>query len=148
RTRAIPRQRRETQDGAAEIGPHRRGRRADAHRPVVPEDGRLGQDRPAGGRQRRGEILPRTLDQHLQPLAGEHPGLVHIAPALVGPPDSRLVRRGGKYLRRTDGRRGAEESERQDTYPRPGCAGHLVLVAAGTVFVAWLAGQDAGPRAL
>ena len=28
------------------------------------------------------------LGQHLQPVAQQHPGLVHFAPAVVGPPDS------------------------------------------------------------
>ena len=86
-------------DGAA-LRAHRRGGRADAHRPVV-----RGDVKPAGGHAapgqvdragrargrgaRRGEVLPRALGQHLQPVAGEHPGLVHLAPALVGSPDSR-----------------------------------------------------------
>ena len=50
--------------------------------------------------QRRREVLSRALDHDLQPLAGEHPGLVHLAPALVGPPDPGLVRRGRQHLRR------------------------------------------------
>ena len=51
---------------------------------------------------RGGEIkfVPGELDQHLQPVAEEHPGLVHLAPALVGPPDPGVVRRGRQDLRR------------------------------------------------
>src|SRR5690606_41228638 len=44
-------------------------------------------------------ICPRQLDQHLPPLDGEHPGLVHQPPALVGPPHPGLVRRGRQCLR-------------------------------------------------
>jgi valyl-tRNA synthetase len=32
------------------------------------------------------------LGEHLFPLDGKHPTLVHLAPAMVGPPDPRLVR--------------------------------------------------------
>ena len=37
--------------------------------------------------------MPEQLGQHLQPVDEQHPGLVHLAPALVGPPDPGLVRR-------------------------------------------------------
>ena len=51
----------------------------------------------------RSEVLPRALDDDLQPVAGEHPGLVHLAPAVVGPPDSGLVRRQGNiYVARSE----------------------------------------------
>ena len=39
------------------------------------------------------KLRSRALGQHLQPVDEEHPGLVHLAPALVGPPDPGLVRR-------------------------------------------------------
>ena len=39
------------------------------------------------------KFVPEQLGQHLQPVDEEHPGLVHLAPAVVGPPDSGLVRR-------------------------------------------------------
>ena len=90
------------QAARAALGPHRRDRRADAHRPVVRE--RWRQASPATPARRggkgRGEVLPRALDQDLQPVAREHPGLVHLAPALVGPPDPGLVRRRREHLRR------------------------------------------------
>ena len=105
-------------DGPA-LRPHRRGRRADAHRPVVRRDVQararghalpraVDRRRRARRRDRRpGEVLPRELGQHLQPVAHEHPGLVHLAPALVGPPDPGLVRRRRPDLRRARrGRRG------------------------------------------
>jgi valyl-tRNA synthetase len=42
-----------------------------------------------GGRDRRGEVLSGAVDQHLQPVDAQHPGLVHLAPALVGDTRSR-----------------------------------------------------------
>src|SRR5439155_2309487 len=36
---------------------------------------------------------PEELDEDLLPLDGQHPSLVHLAPALVGSPDPRLVLR-------------------------------------------------------
>ena len=39
------------------------------------------------------QVRARELGQHLQPVDEQHPGLVHQPPALVGPPDSGLVRR-------------------------------------------------------
>lgn len=52
----------------------------------------------------------RAVGQHLQPVAQQHPGLVHLAPVVVGPPDPGVVRRGRQRLRRPH-RRGS---------PRPG----------------------------
>jgi valyl-tRNA synthetase len=59
--------------------------------------------RPEGHRRRglgRSAVRARELGQHLQPVDEQHPGLVHLAPAVVGPPDSGLVRRRRQYLRR------------------------------------------------
>ena len=65
---------------------------------------------PPGG---AGAPLPR--------LAGEHPALVHLAPALVGPPDPRLVPRRGDVRRRRAARgRGLGAGPRR--------ARHVVLV--------------------
>ena len=99
--------------------------------------------------ERRREVLPRALDLDLQPLAGEHPGLVHLAPALVGPPDPGLVRRRGKCLRRAHGRGSAAQKRKghkAKLQARRRRARHLVLLAAGAVHLARLAGEDAGPR--
>jgi valyl-tRNA synthetase len=49
--------------------------------------------RPRTGGERQRQVRAAELDQHLPPLAGQHPGLVHLAPALVGPPHPGLVRR-------------------------------------------------------
>ena len=54
---------------------------------------------------RRGELRARELGQHLQPVDEQHPGLVHLAPAVVGPPDPGLVRRGRQRLRGAQARR-------------------------------------------
>ena len=71
--------------------------------------------RPGSGRQRRREVRPRALALDVPPLARQHPGLVHLAPALVGPPDSGVVRRGRQHLRRAQ--RGGRA--------RAGCAARL-----------------------
>ena len=46
-----------------------------------------------GGALRSGEVHPRTVQQALLQLDGEHPGLVHLPPALVGPSDPRILLR-------------------------------------------------------
>ena len=84
----------------------RRDRRADALGPVVRAHGRHGEGGPRGGREGRHALRARGVDQDLRPVAGEHPGLVHLAPALVGPPDSRVVRRRRHALRGAHVRRG------------------------------------------
>ena len=57
------------------------------------------------------DVRAEELGEDLFRLDGEHPALVHLAPALVGPSDSGLVRAGRQGLRRRDrgrgGRRGA-----------------------------------------
>jgi valyl-tRNA synthetase len=49
---------------------------------------------------RRNQVLSGKLGQYLQPVAEQHPGLVHLAPVVVGPPDSGVVRRQWRSLRR------------------------------------------------
>ena len=67
---------------------------------VVPVDEALCRHRPAARDERRAEVLSHEIQEHLQELAGEHPGLVHLAPAVVGTPHSRLLLwRGRKRLR-------------------------------------------------
>ena len=43
--------------------------------------------------ERADEVRARVVDQHLLRLDAEHPRLVHHPPAVVGPPDPRVVRR-------------------------------------------------------
>ena len=65
-------------------------------------------------------VRARAMGQHLQPVDAQHPGLVHLAPALVGPPDSGLVR----HRRRTVRRR-ATRRKRARARSRLGYAGAL-----------------------
>jgi valyl-tRNA synthetase len=69
---------------------------------------------------RRDQVLPGKLGQYLQPVAEQHPGLVHLAPAVVGPPDSGVVRRQRRGLRRP--RRGRSPRRKAD---KAGYAGTL-----------------------
>ena len=57
-------------------------------------------------------FVPAELDQHLPPLDGEHPGLVHQPPALVGPSHPGLVRRARQRLRRPRRSRSARDATR------------------------------------
>ena len=101
-----------------------------------------------GRAQRQDQIHPEELGEDLFRLDGEHPALVHLAPALVGPPDSGVVRAGRQGVRRADrgrsagGRRQALRKE-DDAHARRGRARHLVLLRAVAVLDARLAGQDA-----
>ena len=94
----------------------------------------------------RSEILSRALGDHLQPVARKYPGLVHLAPVVVGPPDSGVVRRQRQHHRRAQRGRGAQPRDRDGLYrqfeTRPGRARHLVFVRAGAVHFARLAGRD------
>ena len=148
-SREPPRLRKAVQAARAALRPHRRHRRADAERPVVRENGEPRPGRAGCGRARRGEIHSGALDGDLQPLAEEHQGLADLAPALVGPPDTGLVRRRGQGLRRQDGSRGAPEARDQGLLAtRSGRARHLVLVPTRAVQLARLARPDARPRGL
>ena len=137
--------------GAA-LRAHRPDRRADADRPVVRRDeqARRATAESIAGKairaveQRRGEFVPRAVGQHLQPVDEQHPGLVHLAPALVGPPDPGLVRQRRRAVRRP--RRSARRAQRAAAAgyggradARRGRARHLVLVGAGAVLDARLA---------
>ena len=56
------------------------------------------------GRRREGLVRSRRVAVDVPALDQQHPGLVHLAAALVGPPDPGLVRRGGQHLRRAEPR--------------------------------------------
>ena len=148
-----------------EVRPDGRGGRADADRPVVRRDveARALRDavpgqvdrrgRAGGGRAGRGEVRTGQLGEHLQPVARQHPGLVHLAPALVGPPDPRLVRRRRPDLRRPRRSRGGRTGPRRRAHrhanPGPGRARHLVLVRARVPLHARLArAAGRGPAGL
>ena len=74
----------------------------------------------------RVQIHPEGQNRALRGVDGEHPALVHLAPALVGPPDPRLVPR-----RRDLRRHGAAGGRRLGARPRR--ARHLVLERAVAV---------------
>ena len=59
----------------------------------------LAQPAIAGGARGPHRVRAEALGSDLFRLDGEHPALVHLAPALVGPPDSGLVRLGARRRR-------------------------------------------------
>ena len=76
-----------------------------------------------GARRRPPRARPGLVGEDLGALAGEHPPLVHLAPALVGAPDPGLVRRGGQLLRRPHARRGGGAGRAPTGSPRtPTCS--------------------------
>src|SRR4029078_8448686 len=86
-------------------------------------------------------------------LYGKHPAMVHLAPALVGPPDSGLVRAGRQGLRRADGSRSAGGGRQalrkeENTYARRRRPRHMVLFGAVAVLHARLAQQHRRAEAL
>ena len=117
--------------------PRRRDRAVHAQRPVLAPLGRAdraahlaavvhadGRARRAGdrGRARRAHPdPPRVAVAPLHRLAGEHPPVVHLAPAVVGPPDPRLVPRRGRGLLR------ARAAGGRRLGARPRRARHVVL---------------------
>ena len=152
--------------------PLQRGHRAVADRPMVrrrQDAGRAGARRGARGQD---PVRAEELGEDLFRLAGEHPAVVRLAPALVGPPDSGLVRalgrglcrgeRGGGFRRRACRRRRARRAERvrgrgfdrrsaasaHDLPARSRRARHLVLLGPVAVLDARLAGRDARARPL
>src|SRR5204863_5406958 len=91
-------------------------------------------------------LRPRALEGGVLPLDAQHPRLVHLAPALVGTPDSRLVLR----VRARD-RVARDPARLRDVPLGPPHAGsrrarHLVLVGAVALLDARLAGRDAGAQ--
>src|SRR5690606_26514125 len=78
-------------------------RRAAPFRAVVrPHEAARGTGARRGARAARA-LHAGAIPQDLRALAREHQGLVHLAPAMVGPPDSGLVLP-GRQLRRSDRR--------------------------------------------
>ena len=117
-----------------------------------------------------------AMGKDLFRLDGKHPALVHLAPDLVGPSNSGVVRAGRQGLRRRErgrcrrrraralyrhrgdhGRGRARYRRRSGSAarasptniaPRRGRARHLVLLGAVAVLDAGLARRDAGAQAL
>ena len=127
-------------DAGREAPPHRPARRPLGHaaravpdRPVV-----LRRQDPGAGRHRRGRgrahpLRAAPVGEHLLRVDAQHPALVHLAPALVGPPDPGLVRPGRPGVRRGERGRGRRRRPRplrpcRAAAPRRGRARHLVLL--------------------
>ena len=86
-------------------------------RPVVRQRQAAGGAGDRGGARRQDDVRAGELGEDLFRLDGEHPALVHLAPALVGPSDPGVVRAGRQGVRRRDRGRGA--AARTPTTKRP-----------------------------
>ena len=93
-------------------------------------------------RGRHDQVCARALHQDLYQLDGERPRLVHLPPALVGPPDPRVVlRRVRPHQRQPRGPDQVRKVRQHAPHQRRGRAGHLVLLRAVAVLHARLAGS-------
>ena len=132
--------------------PLQRGDRAVPHRPVVRQRQGTGEAGDRRGARRQDQVRAEELGEDLFQLDGKHPALVHLAPALVGPPNSGVVWAGRQSLRRARAKAEAQARSRQAlrqegrAHARRGRARHLVLLRAVAVLDAGLAGRDAGAR--
>ena len=108
----------------------------------------VGQGRAAGGGGRRrgprrpGQDPPGGDGDALLRLGRQHARLVHLAPAVVGPPHPGLVRPERRDRLRRPGRRAADRRGLDAGRRRPR---HLVLLRPVAVLHARLAGADPGP---
>ena len=94
------------------------GHRALADRPVVRQRGQAGRARHRGGGAGPDRLRAGAVDRDLLPVDAQHPALVHLAPALVGPSDPGLVRAGRRDLRR-HGRRPRPQAAAARHYGKP-----------------------------
>src|SRR3546814_19050214 len=62
----------------------------------------LGEAGDRGGRDRQDRVRAEELGEDLLRVDAQHPAVVHLAPTLVGAPDSRLVRARRQRVRRGD----------------------------------------------
>ena len=107
----------------AALAPLGRADRAADLAPVVLRHGRAGRAGDRGRARRRAcASTPSARGRRLPRLAREHPPLVHLAPALVGPPAPGLVPRRARPTWACEPPRGRRLGA------RPGRARHLVLV--------------------
>ena len=98
----FPREDRAEHAHGAAWRPFRRRHRALSDRPMVCGRADLGAACDRGRALGRDQFRAEELGKDLFRMDGEHPALVHLAPALVGPPDSSVVRAGRKGVRRRD----------------------------------------------
>ncbi len=103
--RRLPRKGRAASPCRSAWRPRRRADRAVPHRPVVRQRRRTGQAGDRIGQGRAHQLRAEELGKDLFRLDGEHPALVHFAPAVVGTPDPCLVRPGRPRLRRAHAKR-------------------------------------------
>ena len=114
------------------------------------QDARRGADR--GGARRPRRLRPRARARRLLPLDGEHRGVVHLAPAVVGPPIPAWYGPDEQGLRRRCGGRGAGRGARSTTARTcalehdPDVLDTWFSLGAVAVLDAGLAGPDAGAR--
>ncbi len=86
--------------------PLQRGDRAVPDRPVVRQRQGAGGAGDRRGARGQDQLRAEELGEDLFRLDGEHPAVVHLAPALVGPSNSGVVRAGRQGVRRRDRGRG------------------------------------------
>ena len=98
----LPREDRAEHPHGAAWRPLGRRDRAVSHRPVVCRRAHAGAAGDRGGALGPHQVRARELGADLFRVDGEHPALVHLAPALVGSSDSRLVRARRQGVRRRD----------------------------------------------
>ncbi len=111
--------------------PHRG--RALALRPVVRRHEAFGRARYRSGPRRPSDVPSKALGERLLPLDGEHPRLVHLSPAVVGPPDPGLLLRRVPHDRREHGRSHRVPHVRCADATGRGRARHVVLEPAVAV---------------
>ena len=122
----------------------RDGRRADAVDAVVREDGAARQAGHRGGGAGQDQVRARELVEDVLPLDAQHPRLVHLAAALVGPPHPRrgTARSAARStVARTTPRRLRASAAPARAEAGRGRARHLVLVVAVAVLDARLADE-------
>ena len=105
--------------------PH--GHRAVAVRPVVRGHEAAGRAGDRGRARRPRDLPPEAVGERLLPLDGEHPRLVHLAAAVVGPPDPGVLLRRVRRDGRIDGRPHRVPDVRRRGAPGRGRARHVVL---------------------
>ena len=115
---------------------------------VVREDPAPGRSRDPRGRGRVGALRPRVVVEDLLRVDAQHPRLVHLAPALVGPSDPGIHVPERPRDRRRRGPGGLPDLRPLSARPGPGRARYLVFVAALAVLRLRLAREDRGPRGL
>ena len=109
---------------------------------------RAGRRDARGARRRPHALRAGALGEDLPRVDGEHPPLVHLAPAVVGAPHPGLVLRRLRAPRRLAHRPHRVPEVRRRRAPGRGRARHLVLVGPVAVLDDGLAGEDRRPRAL